>query len=224
MGRLREYFKRSWEEAASWFRRSAAFWMWLGSVGFILTFFGCMPGSLSHRVHGAGIAFEFFGISAVILGVSRARRFFGRPSILKGWLILVSDARYVFFRRPPRLYSVTADMGGALEILGSNAALRKSGTVEERVAQLEKEILELQRIIAGVAQKADEQKRQLQARIDAEIAERKESSEQVKRRIEEGVIGDSSLEIAGVAFLYLGLLFTGLASEVTSFFVWLGRH
>jgi hypothetical protein len=115
-------------------------------------------------------------------------------------------------------------MGGALEILGSNAALRKSGTVEERVAQLEKEILELQRIIAGVAQKADEQKRQLQARIDAEIAERKESSEQVKRRIEEGVIGDSSLEIAGVAFLYLGLLFTGLASEVTSFFVWLGLH
>jgi hypothetical protein len=102
--------------------------------------------------------------------------------------------------------------------------IRTTGTVEERLTRLERESIETQSKISKLESKVDQQKRELEAQIASETAQRKANDEQVKMRLEEGLIGDNNLEIAGVAFVCLGLLTANLSPEIASLLVKAGFH
>lgn len=64
----------------------------------------------------------------------------------------------------------------------------------------------------------------MRAEIDKEAAARRAADEGVSKKLEEGMVGDSSLELAGVFYLYLGLVMVHLSTEVATGLEWLGLH
>lgn len=71
-------------------------------------------------------------------------------------------------------------------------------------------------------QKVKQQKLELQADLEKEAAARRTGDEGVHKKLEEGMIGDSPLEVAGVSYLFIGLFMTNLSAEVAKLLVWLG--
>jgi hypothetical protein len=179
---------------------------------------------MPNRVRWVGTTFEFIGLTAVLLGVERARRSFGRPSIIKGLIATIAEFRYIFWRRPPINVTMSAGLGLATSVAMGVTVMRTTGTVEERLTRLEQESAETQSKIGKLESKVDQQKRELEAQIASEAAQRKANDEEVKMRLEEGLIGDNNLEIGGVAFLCLGLLMANLSPEIAWLLVKAGFH
>jgi hypothetical protein len=94
---LVSYITRSASEARRWLGAGNTFWIWLALTIVILFVFYVVPGQLADRVRWAGTLFEFLGISAVVIGIDRTRRSFGKPSVLQGMWIWVREFRFIFF-------------------------------------------------------------------------------------------------------------------------------
>jgi hypothetical protein len=203
---LKDYFKRCGSEAVRWFRATRPGWISLGLVLIVSIIAYKLPGELTSRVRWTGTTFEFLGVTAVLVGVERARRSFGRPSIIKGLIVALAEFKYIFWRRPTTNVSISAGIGLSVGVAMGVPVIRTARTVEERLTSLEQESTETQSKIGKLESKVDQQKRELEAQIASETAQRKANDEQVKMRLEEGLIGDNNLEIAGVAFVCLGLL------------------
>jgi len=219
---LASNINRGASEARRWFRAGNTFWIWLSLTIFIIFVFYLVPGQLPDRVRWAGTLFEFLGISAVVIGIDRTRRSFGKPSVLQGMWIWVGEFRFIFVHRPPILVSVesVAAIGSAVSVATVVSSAAKS--TEERVTQLEKKVTELQTNLGNMDQKFDQQKRELRAELDKEAAARRAADEGVSKKLEEGMVGDSGLELAGVFYLYLGLVMVHLSTEVATALGWLG--
>lgn len=221
--KLASHISRSAFEAHRWFRAGGTFWIWLATtIAILLVFYVLVPGKLPDRVRWAGAVFGFLGISAVVLGINRTRRSFGRPSVLQGTWIWLGEVRFIFFRRPPITVS-----GESLAPVGAMVGVgtvvsRAPNSTEARVAQLEKQVTELQAKFGNIEQKVEQQKQELRTEIDKEAAARQAADQGVSRKLEEGMVGDNQLELAGVFYLYLGLVMVHLSTEVAMGLEWLG--
>jgi hypothetical protein len=216
---LASYAYQSASEARRWFRAGVTFWIWLSLTVLILILFWRAPGELADRVRWAGALFEALGVAMVVIGVDRARRSFGKPSVFKGIWIWATDFRFIFWRRPRRTISVDQTLPMASNLSVATTITRASRSVEERVTELEKQISALQ---VNFDQKLDEGVREVLAELDKEAAARRAADQTVSQRLEEGIVGDSSLELAGAAYLCLGIVLVDLSGEVAMGLAWLG--
>jgi hypothetical protein len=222
LSKLKNYVNRSTSEAYRWFRAGDTFWKWLVLTFAISFIFYFVPGQLSDRVRWVGSLFEFMGVCAVVMSINRARLSFGKPSVLRGILIWLGEFRFIVFRRPPISASVALS-AGVSSVVGVGAVLiRAPKSTEERIAQLEKQITELETSLGNLDRKLDQQKRELLAEIERESAARQAGDSGVSKKLEEGVIGDSALEVAGIAYLILGLVMANLSTEVALVLKWVG--
>lgn len=219
---LTSYVKRSAFEACRWLRAGETFWKWLVVTLAILLVFYAVHGELPDRVRWAGSTFEFFGISAVVISISRARRSFGKPSVLGGIWICLRDFRFIFFRRAPITGTMNITLQSDSMVSVGTVVNRVTKSTEERVAQLEKQFTGLQTKLVNIDQKVDQNKRELRAELNKEAAERQAADHGVSNKLEESMIGESPLELAGVAYLYLGLAMTHLSPEVANVLKWVG--
>ncbi len=138
--------------------------------------------------------------------------------------IWLGEFRFIFVRRPPIKLSAHRSIGIS-SVAAAAMVVNKAGqSLEERVAQLERQTTELQTRLGNIDQKVEQQKRELRAEIDKEAAARRAADEGVSKKLEEGMVGDSSLELAGVFYLYLGLVMVHLSTEVATGLERLGLH
>jgi hypothetical protein len=86
-------------------------------------------------------------------------------------------------------------------------------TIEERVAWLEKESKTIRSELGDARSEFAVRTDDLRRELETERSERQRDSQAVSHRLEQGMVGDSHMEIAGVAFLVLGLLFANLAQD-----------
>lgn len=220
--RLASYIMRSASEARRWFRAGYAFWLWATVTLAILLIFYMADGKLEDRVRWAGTLFELLGIAAIVLGIDRARRSFGKPSVLRGILIWFADIRFIFFRRPTISVSAGLAAGvGTVTAIGT-IVTRAGRTAEERLADLERQTKELQANYENLGRKVDQQERQLRAELEKEAAERRISDRDISKKLEEGMIGDSNLELAGVFYLLIGLPMANTSDFVAAVLASLG--
>jgi hypothetical protein len=222
LSNVASYVNRSASEAHRWFRAGDTFWVWLALTIVILLAFYVLPSPLPDRVRWAGTLFEFLGVSAVVIGIDRARRSFGRPSVLQGMWIWLGESRFIVFRRPPISASVNISMGIATATGVGTVVVTTTKSTEERVAQLEKEVTDLRTNIGDVDRKVDQQKREFRADLDKEAAARQAGDQGVSKKLEEGMVGDSPFELAGVFYVCLGLAMAHLSEEVALGLGWLG--
>ena len=211
------YFKRGAREARKWFIAGGTFWVWLALFLVILAFFYSVPGDLYDRVRWSGAAFEFLGISTVVIGINRARRLFGKPSMFRASWIWLGEFRFIILPRPPVHLTASSFMGvGASLGVGDLRAYSQPKTMEERVDQLEKDVNELRDKVGDVDRKVDQKTQALRAEIEKETSARQAGDQGLGKRLEEGMVGDSSFELAGVFYLFLGLALTHLAPELAN--------
>jgi hypothetical protein len=218
----RDYAKRSVFEAFQWVRQGGMFWMWLFIAIAICLVFYVLSGTLPDRVRWAGSFFEFMGVFAVVISINKARLSFGKPSVLRAMLIWLGDVRFIFFRRPTHVLSAAGIMAGVSSTAPVLTVNRVPKSTEERIDQLEKKLTELEDNLRKLDSKADQYKRELLDKIEGEAAERRAGDAGVTKQLEEGMIGDSSLEIAGIAYLVLGLVMANLSTEVADTLKWFG--
>lgn len=205
---------RSGSEAARFLREGKLFFQWIFAAALILAVFWAFPAELASRVRWCGTFFEFLGVGAVVLGVNRARVSFGKPSVWQLPLIWISSARFIFIKRPAITLSAHAMLGGVSGMAALGTMYVKPVTIEERVARLETQMEETNTKVENVRVELDKQVSAINAELQKERDEREKADKQVNQRLEEGMIGDSHLEIAGVCFLVLGLVMGNLAGEV----------
>jgi outer membrane murein-binding lipoprotein Lpp len=219
---LASYIKRSASETYRWFRVGDTFWIWLAATFIILVAFYLLPYQLPDRVHWAGTLFEFMGVISVVISINRARFLFGKPSVLRGMWIWLGDFRFIFFHRPPINLSANLLEGAAAMAGVGTVVVSTSKTTEERIAQLEKQVSELQANFGTLDQKVDQQKQELRAEIDREASARQAGDQGIGKKVEEGMIGDSALEVAGIVYVCLGLIMAHLSDEVAQVLSWFG--
>jgi hypothetical protein len=214
--------KRSVFEAFQWVRQGGMFWRWLFIAIAICLVFYVLSGTLPDRVRWAGSFFEFMGVVAVVISINKARLSFGKPSVLRAMLIWLGDVRFIFFRRPSHVLSAAGIMAGVSSTAPVLTVNRVPKSTEERIDQLEKKLTELEDNLRKLDSKADQYKRELLDKIEGEAAERRAGDAGVTKQLEEGMIGDSSLEVAGIAYLVVGLVMANLSTEVASVLEWFG--
>ena len=142
---------------------------------------------------------QLLGLLMVMIGLSEARKRFGRPSIL--------DAARGYLKRFPTLKrrNVTAHVSGAAALVMGGAVVAGHGTVtpgpntplEERLARLEQGV---NRLDAGLYQANQQIEKEAEARKEAMTAEqraREASDAEIRKRLEDEMIGRLHLETMG---------------------------
>jgi hypothetical protein len=213
--KLTRYVNRGAREASQWARKGTTFWKGLTLTLLILVVFYPFPAQLADRVRWAGTLFELIGVGAVVISINRARLSFGKPTVLSSALIWLGEVRFIFFpRQPVALSAVSASAGIGLASGIALVVNRAPKSTEERLDQLEKELKEQQANLSKLDQKIDQQKREFQAYVEKEISALQADVSVVSKNLEERMIGDSPLEVAGIVYVCIGLVMAHLSEEV----------
>ncbi len=163
----------------------------------------------------AGTVLQVFGLATVALGITKVRELFGQPSLAQSivaWVRLLTSA---FVRPKP----IVVNLEAAVSVSSAASARLTVGVPEgaalhKRITALEKnlvsfrteydnKVLDLERSIASsrsASEKAVGDTRKEIAAVDAKMAEL--------------AIGGVRLELVGLVWLLLGVIATGLPTEL----------
>jgi hypothetical protein len=218
--KLRRQLGRSVSETCRWVRSGKVIWIWFGLFIAIVWGFYVLPFTLAARVLGAGILFELLGVTAVLLGIIRMRQLFGEAPF--GIWNLLKEFRFIFSPRPP--ITATAHMTEGSDSLDASATVvsKAANSIEEHVARIEKQVVELKTSIGNLDRKVKDQHREFLAKLHEEAVARQAGDRSVDQRLKESMVGGSSVEFAGVCYLYPGLVMANMSTEIAEKLQWLG--
>lgn len=219
---IRDGVVRRWRFARSWVRDGTPLWLWLAVAAvmfglpylFPVAAFG-LDATISDRVRWSGMLFQFAGLATVVWGLNRSRELFDRPSLWKAIGQWLGRARHIV--KPPPPISATANLGaGAAAAMGTAEARVKvsGGTLEDRVKRLEEEADRLDKKLSETRRNLSELRSETNQRLGRERAERVADDRKVSRQLETATIGGIHLEVAGLAYLFVGIAMTAVPAEV----------
>lgn len=151
-----------------------------------------------------GLAFQLWGIGTVALGLHRARKLFGRPSlrqIAKSW-----------WNRRPRLkpgvinlsaHSASQAAGSGKISFADLTPLAPSRNIDERVAWLERNLVWLHQHVKETQKQNEGRFESFTKDLHIEQSERSLGDQIVKNKLEEFSVGGIHLETFGVVCLFL---------------------
>lgn len=220
--KLRTNLVRSGRETRRWFAGGTAFWAWCAITLAILIGFYFLPGTLSDRVRWAGTAFELMGVAVIVWGINRTRRSFGRETVLQGFWQWLCEFRFIFVRRPPISLSAHFRAGAEMSARLNVPSVWAARNPEERFEHLERAVDELRGKIDKVDTKVENKEKELRNALEKEANQREAEDKELVRRLEASMIGDNHVELAGVAYLLIGLVMANVSSEVATGLQWFG--
>ncbi len=167
------------------------------------------------RIRWTGLVLQLLGLLMVVIGLSEARKRFGRPSIL--------DAARRYLSRFPTLKqrNVTAHVSGAAGIVAGGSAMIGHGTVapgpntplEERVARLEQSVKRIDGDLFQANQRIEREAATRKEAIAAERSARETGDAEIRKRLEDEVVGGLHLETMGAWWIALGILLASGSME-----------
>lgn len=183
----------------------------------------CLPWPGDNRVSVAGMLLQLLGIATVAVGLSQARRQFGRPSVKEQLIAWVRRAALVFAPSKSVVGVVTSSLG-SVTITGTatvRGTLAPGVSLERRVEALEQNLRALQTQVDKNAEDLRAQGAHLKAELEREARERREQDHHTVRMIEEFAVGGLHLEGIGLFWLSLGVVGTSMAGRIASWLGWL---
>lgn len=219
---IRDGLMRRWRFARSWVRDGTPLWLWLAvaAVMFGLPYlypvaaFG-VAADIPDRVRWSGMLFQFAGLATVVWGLNRSRQLFDRPSLWKAIGQWFARARH--FIMPPKPTHLAVNPGiGAATAFGTAAVREKvSGrTLENRVKRLEEEADRLDKKLSETRRNLSELRSETNQRLGRERAERVADNRKISRQLETATIGGIHLEVAELAYLFVGIAMTAVPAEI----------
>lgn len=189
-----------------------------GIVGLTLWFgIGLLPfPNVEVQFRVAGLIFQLLGLSVVVWGLSDARKLFRRSGIGRGFLEWCRTLGHVFF--PPKPKRAYVDVGGTSHVSLSAASTKQEhgvdDSIEGRMKRLEQRIDSVDADIRRLHAEGQKDREVVRKRIDAETAARADGDQQLKRHLEEAVIGGIHIEILGLVYLFVGIVLATVPGEL----------
>jgi hypothetical protein len=187
-----------------------------GPFHFPATLLG-VPIELADRLRWSGMLFQFAGLAMVVVGLNLSRQVFGQSSIWKA--IVAWFGRVPYMVVPPKAVTATMNIREA----GSDGcsaegtvSVRQGTSIEDCVAKLEDDLKRLHGKLAETKQDVRNLRRETIEKIDQERSERYSEDQKISKRLETAAIGGIHLELAGVAYLVVGIALTSVPDELAA--------
>lgn len=170
------------------------------------------------RVKWQGTLFQWAGVTIVAWGLAETRhQLFHKTPLwreLWGWLRKLS---YILKPPPPITAYLTATLEGG-DVLTARASVRENvtGTLDERVAALTENLSRVDETLSELQQAIDSVKQQAAERTDRERSERLAEERAIRDLLEKATVGGIKLELAGLGFLLVGILFASVPEFVAA--------
>ena len=180
---------------------------------------GCfLSTTLSAVVRYTGMILQISGLLTVAIGLSKMRRYFGRPSLIdkvSGWFGRLAAA----FTAPKPIsleVSVANEIDVAGEVVSAVRALGPGASLDDRVALLEENVNQLRRELDTKVQRLRRGLATVKESIQRESAERQAAHNETTRTIEEVTVGGLHLEMVGLCWLFLGIMGTSMPDGIAA--------
>ena len=177
----------------------------------IITF---SPWDMANLVRYMGLVLELLGLITVAIGLKGKRELFKKPSFIE-------NIRNWWKQRPVWKPVVVSGIGASMSG-GDTCSARVSAwhgpidnTLESRLVAAEKNILSLQVELQNFQQDTNAKYSKLDKVIENERQTRESSVQQIRTRLEDLAAKDISFEALGVYWLFCGLVFSSLPSEIS---------
>lgn len=181
----------------------------------LLLFTLLLPNDLNNLVRYIGLVLELLGLITVALGLKGKRKLFEKPSFVEQ---VIS-----WWRQRPAWKPVTINACVASAQANFTCSAKASfwhgsidESVESRLAALENNLLSIRNEVQLIEQEANSKHRKLVQEIENERQTRNASIFEISTRLENLAAKDISFEALGVYWLFLGLVFSSLPSEITA--------
>jgi hypothetical protein len=213
-------------DTASWLSRVAAWvielrewhnlWLLLGGVVLCsLAAYFLFVGCVEQQVRYSGMFLELSGLALVARDLNKRAHMFklSRPwDVARGWW----DRRPRFRVAQAAAFEVSGRggvvLGGAA--VSASVSLGPAPTLEQRVASLEGTVVGLQQQQDKLSGRLDDERRERHSALEAERSEREAGDMQARVSLKRVAGDDLGLEIVGLAWLLLGLVFSNTSQEI----------
>jgi hypothetical protein len=193
-----------------------SFAYWLVSV-LILLALPFLWASGTVRVQWQGILLQWAGVLVVAWGLAETRRgVFAKTPLRTELWSRIRRLLYIIKPPPPIVASMAVtETGDSIEAI---AVVRRKveGTLEERVATLIENVLSMDHTLSKLQQDIQGLRRETTERMVSERQDRDEAQRAIRNRLEEAIIGGIHLELAGVGYLLIATLLSGVPECVAS--------
>lgn len=179
----------------------------------VYTRVGLSPETFEARLRIGGFALQLLGLATIALGLSHARKLFGRPSVVQragAWW-----AKRPWIPPPHSFGSGAARAGGGAKLRSeAHTDLLPNPTIEERVVALERNVSGLRDRVIYLDGQIVKNAEQVRAQIEQEQAARESSHKQLRDKLEEFSVGGLLLEITGLVWIVTGLVIATASFEI----------
>ncbi|WP_026988879.1 hypothetical protein [Fodinicurvata fenggangensis] len=163
------------------------------------------------------MVFQFAGLLTVIVGLNSSRKLFDRDPIWKAILNWLGEARYII--KPKELVKVKSSGTAAISVEGTGKGTVVSNSeksLDERVQRLEDQLEQLESQLWETKKDLQERDKELKTELAKEQQERQSDSLKIREQIETAAIGGIHIELAGIAYLFLGIALATIPNEIAS--------
>ena len=206
--------KRYLQANVIWLSKVWGLWGFLLPFAFLF-FIIFLPWDLASLVRYSGLALELLGIYTVAMGLKGKRELFNKPSFIE-------HIRNWWKQRPAWKLKVASGVGASRSggVTGSARGSSWHGpiddTVESRLEAAEKNLLSLRSELQTFEQDTNAKYTKLDKVIESERQTRESSVQEIRARLEDLAAKDISFEALGVYWLFCGLVFSSLPSEIST--------
>lgn len=180
----------------------------------LLFFIIFLPWDLDNLIRYVGLALELLGIITVAIGLKGKRELFKKPSFIehiRNWW----NQRPAW--KPVIISGSVAAMSGGVSCSARGSAWHGpiDDTVESRLEAAEKNLLSLRSELQAFEQDTNAKYTKLDKTIENERQTRESSVHEIRTRLADLAARDISFEALGVYWLFCGLVFSSLPSEIS---------
>jgi hypothetical protein len=232
---LRMRFWIGWINFKSWVIQGAALWLFVGVlVGlYLVTYnfpverlwpenFKGGPAEFVDRVRWFGILTEVVAIAIIANELSRSVAAFKKPKLAVRFFRWITEFRYVFIRRPPVNLSANVLLGGITLTSGVATVTIGGGTVEQQIERLKQSLEALQENVGKISVKVEHLERNITKKFEEEAKQRHLTEQRLNDTLEQQVIGDVHIQIAGLTLLLVSIFMANAPTESSLLLRFLG--
>lgn len=167
---------------------------------------------LNNLVRYVGLALELLGLITVALGLKGKRELFKKPGFIQ--------QRATWWNQRPAWKPSTVIANGTFTSASSTRAKgnfwhgAKDESIEGRLVAIENNLLSIQSEIQLIEQEASNNHTKLVQEIESERQTRQSSILEISSRLEDLAAKDINFEALGVYWLFWGLVYSSLPSEI----------